>query len=179
MFALVAVLPAAAQQAHVVLDTNATKVNFTLSDVLHTVHGVFRLTKGDFWVDPPTGKAGGEMIVGAATGDSGSHSRDGRMKKNILQTDQYSEITFRPDRIDGNLSLSGDSAFKLHGLFTIHGAAHELTMNVKSHIEAGRVAATADFDVPYVQWGMKDPSTLFLRVNNAVTIDIEAVGRTQ
>jgi hypothetical protein len=52
-------------------------------------------------------------------------------------------------------------------------------MQVKSHIEGGRVNATADFEVPYVKWGMKDPSTLFLRVKNSVLINIVAVGRTE
>ena len=53
---------------------------------------------------------------------------------------------------------------RLHGQFTIHGGAHEVTMAVKAHIENQRLTATIDFQVPYVQWGMKNPSTLFLRV---------------
>jgi hypothetical protein len=31
--------------------------------------------------------------------------------------------------------------------------------------------------VPYVQWGMKNPSTLFLRVSNKVEISIHTVAR--
>jgi hypothetical protein len=37
--------------------------------------------------------------------------------------------------------------------------------------------ATARFPVPYVDWGMKNPSALLLRVNDTVQIDIHGAGR--
>ncbi|HEX4773443.1 MAG TPA: YceI family protein [Bryobacteraceae bacterium] len=169
-----------AQTVHVLLDPTATTINFTLGDVLHTVHGAFRLTQGDIWVDCNAGKAGGKITVNAATGESGSNARDSRMDKNVLQTSDYPDITFAPDRlVEGTVNINGDSEFQLHGLFGIHGSTHELTMKVKSHIEAGRVSVTAGFTVPYVKWGMKDPSTLFLKVSDAVQINIAAAGRTE
>ena len=53
LFALAA--SAFAQPMHVQLDPAATTINFTLGDVLHTVHGVFKLKSGDLWFDPSTG----------------------------------------------------------------------------------------------------------------------------
>jgi hypothetical protein len=41
------------------------------------------------------------------------------------------------------------------------------------------MTATMHFVVPYVQWGMKNPSTLFLRVGDKVNIDLEAVGHVR
>jgi polyisoprenoid-binding protein YceI len=165
-----------AQQTEVELNTDITKVNFTLDDVLHTVHGTFKLRKGDLWFDPSSGKAGGTLVVNGASGDSGSHARDSRMNKRILESDIYPEITFTPEHIEGKVNLSGHSGFKLQGIFTIHGTRHDLTMSVKTDIDANHLAATADFDVPYVSWGLKNPSTLFLRVNDIVRIEINAVG---
>ncbi|HEX4750834.1 MAG TPA: YceI family protein [Bryobacteraceae bacterium] len=159
------------------LDLHVTKVNFSVGDVLHTVHGTFQLTKGNLWFDPTSGKAGGELVVNGASGDSGSHARDSRMTKNILQAAIYPEIEFVPDRIDGAVTLAGHSEFKLHGLLTIHGAAHEVTMKVKSDIDGNSLKANAAFDVPYVRWGMKNPSTLLLRVNDTVPIEVQAVGQ--
>lgn len=174
---LAAVLPAFPQRIQAKLDTNATKVNFALGDVMHSVHGVFALTNGDFWFDPTTAQAGGQLVVSAASGNSGSHGRDSRMHSNILQVDQYPKVTFTPDHIVGKVNMSGDSDFGLHGMLDIHGASHEVTMKVKSHIESDRLSVTADFDVPYVKWGMKNPSTFMLRVDDTVQIEIKSTGQ--
>lgn len=176
LIVLLAATSVCAQQTELKLDTDITKVNFTVRDLLHTVHGTFKLTKGDLWFDPASYKAGGTLVVNATSGNSGSHARDSRMNKNVLQSDTYQEITFTPDRIIGTVNLSGHSEFKLHGMFAIHGAAHELIMNVKADIIGNRLSATADFNVPYVKWGLKNPSTLFLRVNDTVPVEIDAVG---
>lgn len=151
-------------------------ISFRLGDVLHTVHGTFKLTNGELWFDSSTSKAGGRLIVAAGSGDTGSHARDSRMNKNVLKSDRFTDITFSPDRIDGKVDLTGDSAFQLHGLFGIHGVTHELTTSVKSHFAGNRLNASSTFDVPYVKWGLKDPSTLFLKVNNTVQIQIETAG---
>jgi hypothetical protein len=60
----------------------------------------------------------------------------------------------------------------LHGVFTIHGAPHELTMPVHVQIGGDRMSAQAQFPVPYVKWGMKNPSTLVLRVKDTVQIEM-------
>jgi hypothetical protein len=36
--------------------------------------------------------------------------------------------------------------------------------------------AKVHFTIPYAKWGMKNPSTLFLRVSDSVEIDLTAVG---
>jgi polyisoprenoid-binding protein YceI len=162
---------------HLRLDPAATTVNFTLGDVLHTVHGVFKLKTGELSFDPSTGTASGLIIVDALSGESGNGSRDSRMHKNILESSKYGEISFAPDRIEGKVNPDGDSQVRLHGQFSIHGGTHEVLMAVKSHVENQRLTATIDFQVPYVQWGMKNPSTLFLRVNDTVQISIQTVGQ--
>lgn len=179
LICLVAFLPAAAccQEMQVQLDPAATQVLWTLGDVLHTVHGTFKLKSGNLAFDPSTGKASGLLIVDALSGESGNSARDGRMHKQILESSRYPEIQFVPDRIQGKVNLQGDSDVQLHGAFTIHGATHELTMTVKSHIEQQKMTATITFPVPFVKWGMKNPSTLFLRVNDTVAIEIRAAGQ--
>jgi polyisoprenoid-binding protein YceI len=134
MLALVAV-PAFAERIDLDIDPTATEVKWTLGDALHTVHGTFTLKQGELWFDPDSGKASGLLVVDAASGESGSNARDRRMQKNVLESSRYPEITFAPDRVDGRVVPLSDSEVQLHGMFTIHGGAHELLMKVKTHIE--------------------------------------------
>jgi hypothetical protein len=41
---------------------------------------------------------------------------------------------------------------------------------------AAQVTAITNFIVPYEAWGLKNPSTLFLRVENKVAINVSTVG---
>jgi polyisoprenoid-binding protein YceI len=168
-----ATLPALRQSLQ--LDPAETKVEFTLPSLLHTVHGTFALKRGSFQFDPVTGKAAGELVVDATSGNSGSGARDRRMHKEILQSDKFPEIVFRPDRVDGKVLPQGASQVQVHGIFTIHGVDHEMMMPLEVQASEGQYSATGHFSVPYVQWGMKNPSTLMLRVNDTVEITIETV----
>ncbi len=159
------------------IDPALTKVEFTLPDVLHTVHGSFTLKRGTIRFDPATGQAAGELVVDAASGQSGSAMRDRRMRQNILETGRYPDIVFRPDRVRGRIAPQGSSQVELHGVFVIHGKEHEVVMPVQVESSGGQYTATAHFTIPYVQWGMKNPSTLFLRCSDKVDIAIRTVAR--
>ncbi|SPE30212.1 YceI family protein (fragment) [Candidatus Sulfopaludibacter sp. SbA6] len=123
-----------------------------------------------------TGKASGElMLVDAASGASGSGARDHRMHANVLESSRYPDIVFRPDFVEGKVALVGASEVRLHGMFGIHGAEHEMTIPLEIEAADRQFAATGRFVVPYVKWGMKNPSTLILRVSDKVQIEIHTV----
>jgi len=173
---LAAAQDTAAQAAAFQLDPAQTSVKFTLGDVLHTVHGSFHLKHGALQFDPTSGKLSGEIVVDATSGESGSGMRDRKMHKEILESDRYPEIAFRPDRIDGAVANQGKSSVKVHGMFGIHGVDREIMVPADVEISADHWTATVHFTVPYEKWGMKNPSTLFLRVNDSVEIDLIAAG---
>ena len=158
------------------LDPHQTNITFTLGDVLHTVKGTFQLKQGSLHLDPATGSFTGVIVVDAKSGASGSGMRDRKMNKEVLESDRYPEVSFRPDHIVGNVSLQGSSSPHIHGIFTIHGTDHELTVPAEVQISGDHWSATLHFSVPYAQWGMKNPSTLFLRVSESVDIDLTASG---
>jgi polyisoprenoid-binding protein YceI len=177
LFALLAAGAAAsAQQSTLTLDPAKTTVNITLGDVLHTVHGTFRLKRGTLQMDPGLGNLTGEIVVDAKSGDTGSKMRDGKMHREVLESEQYPEITFRPDRVEGTVSPNGKSAVKVHGIFTIHGVDREIEVPALADLAEDHWTATLHFTIPYVKWGMKNPSALFLRVDDTVQIDIVAAG---
>jgi polyisoprenoid-binding protein YceI len=141
------------------------------------VHGTFRLKRGLVRFDPATGKAEGELVVDAASGDSGTAGRDRRMSESILETAKFPEIVFTPEQVEGAVNPSGPSRINVRGQFRIHGAAHPLTLAIETQSAPGRITAATHFTVPYIQWGIKNPSTFILRVSDKVEIQIDAVGR--
>ena len=158
------------------LDPQQTHITFTLGDVLHTVRGTFQLKQGSLHLNPATGSFTGAIVVDAKSGTSGNGMRDRKMNKEVLESDRYPEVSFRPDHVVGNVSLQGNSSPRVHGVFTIHGTDHELTVPAEVQISGDHWSATMHFSVPYAQWGMKNPSTLFLRVSETVDIDFTASG---
>ncbi len=159
------------------LDPAQTEVEYKVDSTLHTVHGHFHLKRGDFSFDPATGKARGELVVDAASGNSGSEARDRRMTRSVLESQKYPEIVFRPDRVEGKVAESGHSQVQLHGVFAIHGAEHEITVPLEVDANGGAYRAAAVFKVPYIKWGLKNPSTFILRVNDTVEITVRTLAR--
>jgi polyisoprenoid-binding protein YceI len=165
----------AAQETAFQMDPEQSSVQFTLGDVLHTVHGTFKVKHGSLQMEP-TGKLSGEIVVDAASGNSGSGIRDRKMNKEVLESARYPEIAFRPDRFEGNIAGEGKSSVMVHGIFSIHGTDREITIPAQLETSADHWTATVHFTVPYEKWGMKNPSTLFLKVNDSVEIDLAARG---
>lgn len=157
------------------LDPAQSSVQFTLGDVLHTVHGTFKVKQGSLQIEP-AGKMAGEIVVDAASGQSGSGMRDRKMNKEVLESARYPEIAFRPDRIEGTVASQGKSSVMVHGMFSIHGAQREITVPAQVEMAADHWTAKVHFTIPYAKWGMKNPSTLFLRVSDTVEIDLAAEG---
>ena len=61
-------------------------------------------------------------------------------------------------------------------MFNIHGVDREITVPAQVELSANRWTANVHFTVPYQKWGMKNPSTLFLRVNDSVEIELLVTG---
>ncbi|MGZ4788131.1 MAG: YceI family protein [Terriglobales bacterium] len=165
-----------AQEQVFQLDTTQSQVEFTLRDVLHTVHGKFRLQSGILRFNPTTGTASGELVLDANSGDSGSNARDKKMKRDVLETQNYPTIVFTPQKIVGTVVSAGGSQVQMQGLMSLHGQQHAMTLVVPVMVNGNSASAEVHFVVPFVQWGLKDPSTLFLRVSKTVDIDVHAVG---
>jgi len=153
-----------------------TRVAFTIGDSLHTIHGSFQLKSGEVTFDPNSGAIHGLIVVDATSGQSGSRIRDRRMHREILQTDRYPEISFRPDRVEGKIPASGSASVQVHGVFSIHGGEHEITLPARVQAFPDHWILDLHFTIPYVKWGIKNPSTFLLRVSESVEIDVHATG---
>ena len=166
----------AAEQIVLSVDPARSTVQWSVQSSLHTVHGTFHVKRGTVSVDPATGKASGEIVVDATSGESGNDGRDRRMHKEILESAQYSEVVFRPDHADGTIVAQGNSSLKLHGIFSLHGADHELSVPAQAMLKADEWRGTAAFEVPYIQWGLKNPSNFLLKVKPFVDVQLDLAG---
>src|SRR6201982_1411891 len=67
-----------AQESIFALDPSKSTIEFTLGASLHTVHGTFKLKRGEIRFDPSKGTASGAIVVDALSGESG---KQGAVKK--------------------------------------------------------------------------------------------------
>ena len=170
--------PAMASTSEIVLtvDPAQSSVHYTVSSSLHTVHGTFAVKRGTLRLDPATGKATGEIVVDAISGQSGNDSRDKKMHKEVLESARFTDIIFRPDRVDGTVQAQGASSAQLHGVCVLHGSEHELTAPVRAELASGLWKGTATFSVPYNDWGLKNPGNFLLKVDHTVNIEVQMAG---
>lgn len=161
------------------LDARETQVFFSLGAVLHTVEGTIAVRRGTIRFDPATGAATGEIVLAADTAQTGNASRDADMHGKVLESAKYPDIVFNLVKVEGQFVPLGWSSLNLKGTVRLHGSTHLLLIPVKAETVGERVNATATFTVPYVAWGLHDPSKLVLRVDKEVTVRLHAVGRVK
>ena len=80
------------------------------------------------------------------------------------------------ERIEGTFERAGESRLTIRGRLDIHGSPHPIEVPAEVTARDGRIAARLAFTVPYVAWGMKDPSKLLLSVAKEVRVTVEAEG---
>lgn len=153
-----------------------SKVDFLLGGNTHHVQGVFHVQSGSIEFDPDSGKISGSVIVDAGSGNSGEASRDKKMNTDVLDTAHFAQVTFTPSSYQGTIAPSGDSTIQVAGIFTLHGTPHDLTVPMQIHVEGANLTAKGHFTVPYVKWGLKDPSIFILKVAKEVDIDLTLTG---
>jgi polyisoprenoid-binding protein YceI len=167
---------AQAQEATIGFDPGSTKIEFTVGATLHSVHGTFALKSGTIHFNPSTGKASGLIAVDVKSGQTGIDRRDRKMHSQVLESERYPDATFIPVHFSGTVASQGESTIQLDGNFRIHGTDHLVTWPVTVEISGDSLTAKIHTTIPYVNWGMKNPSTFVLHVDDKVDLDISASG---
>jgi polyisoprenoid-binding protein YceI len=165
-----------AQHQNFTVNPDACKVAFSLGGSGHHVDGSFHVQSGSIDFDRSAQTISGYVVVAAGSGNSGDQGRDKKMNSDVLDVAHFAEIAFAPKSYQGTVAASGDSTIQVSGVFTLHGTPHELTVPMQIHIEGSTLTAKAHFTVPYVQWGLKDPSIFILKVAKVVDVDLTLEG---
>jgi hypothetical protein len=119
----------------------------------------------------------GSVVVLAGSGKTGNDSRDKKMNKDVLEVEQHATVSFEPKTYTGAIAPSGDSTIQVTGIFTLLDSPHEIAVPMLVHLDGASATAKAHLVVPYIKWGLKDPSILILRVEHDVAIDLFLTGR--
>jgi polyisoprenoid-binding protein YceI len=175
-FAVLLAPAALAQRQTFVVNPGASEVKMTLHTTHELVIGTFRIQSGAIAFDRDTAAMSGSVVVLAGSGDTGNGSRDKKMKKDILEVEQHAAVSFEPKSYTGAIAATGDSSIEVTGVFTLLGAPHEITIPMVVHLDGASATAKAHFVVPYVRWGLKNPSFLIWKADNDVAIDLRLAG---
>lgn len=169
--------PALAQHQTFAVNSDASDVKIKLDTTHEVVNGTFHVQSGSINFDRTASHISGIVIVAAGSGKTGNDSRDKKMNKDILKVDEYATVSFEPKTYTGTIAASGDSTIQVGGVFTLLGTPHDLTIPMQIHIDGSKATARAHFVVPYVQWGLKNPSFMFWKAENDVAVDLNVVGQ--
>ena len=176
-FAVILAPAALAQHQTFVVNPDASEVKMTLNTTHEVVNGTFHIQSGSIEFDRSAPKMSGSVVVLAGSGKTGNDSRDNKMNKDILRVEKYATVSFEPKTYSGVIAPSGESTLQVTGIFTLLGTPHEIAIPILVHLEGTIAAAKAHFVVPYIQWGLKDPSFMFWKADKDVAIDLSLAGR--
>lgn len=176
--AIILVPAALAQHQTFVVNPDASEVKMKLNTTHEVVNGTFHVQSASIDFDRNAShRISGIVIVAAGSGKTGNNSRDKKMNKDILKVNQFATVSFVPKSYSGTVAASGDSTIQVSGVFTLLGTDHNLTIPMHIHIDGSKATAKGQFIVPYVRWGLKNPSFLIWKADNDVAIDLTLIGK--
>jgi polyisoprenoid-binding protein YceI len=162
--------PAMAQTTYAI-NPAKSQVQYSLKG-FHDVAGHFAVSDGRITFNRATGAMSGSVDVAAASGNSGEPARDKKMDKDQLKVKKFPTIVFAPTKFTGTLNTTGSSTVQVDGTFTLLGKPHAITVPMTVDINGTDCTAKGSFLIPYVQWGVKDPSNFLLHMDKQVKIDL-------
>ena len=176
--AVAALAPVAACSEELVLTLapEKTSATFRVSATVFDIDGVLAMGPGQIRFDSTTGAASGQITIDLRGTKTGSRLRDWDMHRRVLDTERYPLVVFRLDRVLGTVAPSGTSDLVLAGIVTMHGAEHAMVVPVRARVSGDTVSAEALFEIPYVAWGLRDPSLLLLRVAPVAVVTVKTGG---
>jgi len=173
---LTVALPLTAETLTFTLDPATTTIELGFGATLHSVAGTLRVKEGTIRLDPATGQASGRIVIDATSAETGVKRRDRKMHEKILESPKFPLMVFTIERVSGMLNRAGRSEIELHGTLDMHGVQRPMDLVVTAKANGDKVAAVGHVTIPYLKWGMADPSFFILRVDKEVHVQIKANG---
>ena len=158
------------------LDPDRTAISFSLPATLHTVNGTMKLQRGFIAFEAATGRAQGEVVVSSRSAATGHKGRDRTMHRKVLDSERFPLMVFYPEKVKGSLVDGETGELVVEGWIELQGERHPIAWLTRVEREADHLSVGIDFEIPYVEWGLNDPSKLLLRVGPVVRVRVHAQG---
>ena len=176
VMAVVASSVSAGEPLELRLDPAGSRASFTLGSTLHTVHGEMPITRGAVRFDPEGGAASGEVVLDARGAVTGNRKRDAKMHEEVLRTDEFPQLVFRLARTEGALPEEGPGELRLVGTLEVQGVTHDVVIPAVVSRRGAGVEGHGSVSIPYVAWGLEDPSVFVLRADKQVEVELDVRG---
>jgi polyisoprenoid-binding protein YceI len=155
------------------VDPAASRITFVLGATLHKVDGTAPLPAAESGLDPDSGALRGAIIIDATALATGNERRDRKMHAEVLESGPFPSIILRPRRLRGPFDPYRGGTVVVEAELETHGARHEVRLPLRIKVDGQRATVTGSFTLPYVEWGMADPSVFLLRVAKEVLVQVD------
>ena len=88
----------------------------------------------------------------------------------------WRHLLIKAKKYQGSLKQGGTSEVVLKGTLLFHGAEHPVEIPAKVTLAGDRLTADGHLTIPYVAWGLHDPSKFVLRVGKTVEVRLQVAG---
>jgi protocatechuate 3,4-dioxygenase beta subunit/polyisoprenoid-binding protein YceI len=118
-----------------------------------------------------------QFTVDVSTLVSDQNMRDNYVRRNILQTDQYPTVTFKPASVSGlanPLPTSGPVQFEITGDLTIRDVTKPVTWTVTGNADGDRASGTAATSFTFADFNLPQPRVpVVLSVVDNITLEVD------
>jgi polyisoprenoid-binding protein YceI len=140
--------------------------------------GKTNAVSGSITVNPDgtVDSASSKFVVDVTKLQTDSSMRDGFVRRNVLQADQYPQVVFVPTEISGlpsPLPQSGSVSFKVTGNLTIRDVTRPVTWDVTGTINNGEASGTATTSFTFEDFNLNQPKVpIVLSLVDKITLNV-------
>jgi polyisoprenoid-binding protein YceI len=121
--------------------------------------------------------AASKVVVDASTLQTDESMRDNYVRRNVLQTSQYPNVTFVPTAVSGlanPLPQSGPVNFQITGNLTIRDVTKPVTWTVTGNVQNGQASGTATTSFTFEDFNLNQPRVpVVLSVVDKITLEMD------
>ncbi len=118
-----------------------------------------------------------KFVVGIGSLKSDRDRRDGFVRRNVLQADQYPTVEFAPTEFRGlpkTLPTSGSHTFDVIGNLTVRGVTRPTTWHVKAEAKGGQVTGAASTAFTFKDFNIEQPRVpIVLSVADTIKLEYD------